>query len=284
VYYGFQAQLQAPKPLAYALCLALSLVTGTLSAGPAALSRAEILGTEIENNPGEQALYLRRALAWADSGRPDRAMADVDHAEKLGDPLRATLVRGILFYRQHAYGKARACFDTYLQRYPDHTGALAYRARLLRATGDKSGALADYQHLIRLQPEQDPGIYVVTAQLTSTNTNNGIPAALALLDQRMKTVGAIPQLQRYAIALEQQQGDYPAALQRLSTLDDSIRATQEWHVEAAELLLAGGDPTQARAHLRVASEQLQQLRVTPARIKTGERTQALLGQLDGETQ
>ncbi len=244
----------------------------------------DILSKEIAGNPDDQGLYLRRALAWADSGEPAKAVEDVEYAAKLGDPLQATLVRGILLFRQQALSAAKACFDDYLQRYPEHTGALSYRARLLNDTGDKGAALADYQHLIQLQPEQDPGIYVATAQLlASTRPDEGTQAALALLDQRIDAVGAIPQLQRQAISLEKQRGDYAAALQRLSTLDGRIRATPEWHVEAAELLLASNDSGQARAHLLVAQEQLQQLRATPARAKTGARTQQLLEQIDGGT-
>ncbi len=176
-------------------------------------------------------------------------MADVDSAEQLGDPLQATLVRGILLYRQGQLAPARSCFDAYLSRYPDHLGALGYRARLLATVGDTAAALADYQQLIALQPAQDPGIYLAAAQLLAAEPDPKIAEALALLDQRMAEVGTIPQLQRYAISLEKQRGNYDAALQRLATLDDNIRATPQWHVDAAELLLLSGDPAQAQSHL-----------------------------------
>ncbi|PLW70197.1 tetratricopeptide repeat protein [Pseudohalioglobus lutimaris] len=256
----------------------LALATATVTAGPAAGSRVDILSAEINSNPEEQQLYLRRALAWADSGQNDKAMADVNHAEQLGDPLQATLVRGILWFRQDQLEPARTCFDAFLDRYPDHPGALGYRARLLRSSGDNAGALADYQQLIALQPAQDPGIYLATAQLLAAEPDLQIPEALALLDRRITEVGAIPQLQRYAIRLEKQRGNYSAALRRLSTLDDSIRATPQWHVETAELLLLSGHPAQAQSHLLVATEQLQNLRPTPARAVTREKAATLLEQ------
>lgn len=273
-----------PKPIACAILFVLLYNTlAPAVAGPAAGSRVAILSAEINKAPGDQSLYLRRALAWADAGQPGEAMADVDRAEQSGDPVEAALVRGILLYRLQQPSEARQAFDAYLRHHPEDQRALEYRAQLLRDSGDSRAALEDYQTLLRLQPEQGAGAYLATASLMATLPEEGIPSALALLDKRIDQVGAIPQLQRNAIALEKQQGNYAGALQRLSTLEPAIKATPEWHVEVAELLLLSADPVQASSHLLVATEQLQALRPTPARAKTQERVLALMDLVESTT-
>ena len=50
-------------------------------------------------------------------------------------------------------------------------------------------------------------------------------------------------------------------------LDQRLRATPEWQVEMAELLLLAGRPDEALPYILVAEEQLDSLRQTGARRK-----------------
>ncbi len=72
---------------------------------------------------------------------------------------------------------------------------------------------------------------------------------------------AITQLQRYAIDLERQRGNYQGAITRMATLDEKLRATPQWQLEVAELLLQAGRPQEAQPYLTVAEEQLQSARM-----------------------
>ncbi len=246
-----------------------------VQAGPAAGTRLDILNEEIARNPGDQRLYLRRALLYSDSGEGARALADVATARTVGEPVEAALVHGILLYRDADYRGAEQQFDHYLAAHPQHRLALEYRARLLRETGRPKAALADYQRLIGLYPDVDPGTYLSAAALMADPPVSDVEGALALLDRRMEDTGVIPQLQRRAIRLERERGDYDAAIQRLATLDEKTRATPEWHLEMAELLILSGDGVGAAPHLQIAEEQLQVRRQTPARAQLWQRLRTL---------
>ncbi len=85
----------------------------------------------------------------------------------------------------------------------------------------------------------------------------GVADALALLDARLAQLGPVTPLQRYAIELERKRGNFQGAIERLAGLDQKLRATPQWQVEIAELLLLAGRPADALPYLMLAQEQLQ---------------------------
>lgn len=249
-----------------------------VSADAGISKRIKLLSTHIDQNPEDQALRLQRALAYVDDNQPELALADIKLAQTLGDPLAADYTYGVLLYRQGDKAAARPYFDRYLQAYPEEWGALGYRARLLRDLGENRLALADYETLIRVNDALDPGYYLVTARLMASLPERGVDEALALLDQRIAQRGAISSLQRYAIELETQRGNYPAAIARMATLDEKLRASAQWQLDVAELLLQAGRAEEARSYLAVAQEQLQAGRNTSINRQLQETAQRLQAQ------
>ena len=247
-------------------CLTLSCLLGAAAwAGPAEEARLDMVSRQIVTSPFDAQLYLQRALIHSDMGLEQQAFADVNRAEELGDPQDAALVHAILCYRQGQFAQAEDLVNRFLLKYPHHVGALDYRARILRDAGKTGPAAIAYLALLDQQPNSPPGTYLSASELLAAE--QGPEAAIALLDRRIEQVGPVSQLQRPAIALEIQRGNYPAAIARLGSLHDSIRATPQWHLEMAEVLLLNGDEAQAVPHLQVASEQLAVLRPTPARVR-----------------
>ena len=245
------------------LLFALAVLPGARVDADAGVSqRIQSLSLRIEQNPEHQALRLQRALAYLEDNQPDRALFDIQLAETLGDPIAAAYTHGVLLHRQQNYAAALPYFDRYLQAYPDHWGALDYRARLLRDIGQNRLALADYEALLRLNRNRDPGYYVAAARLMASLPERGVNEALALLDNRMAQIGIITTLQRYAIDLEKQRGNYTAAITRMATLDEKLRATPQWQLDTAELHLQAARPHEALLYLAVAREQLQSSRAT----------------------
>ncbi|MCB1687489.1 MAG: hypothetical protein KDI33_03350 [Halioglobus sp.] len=224
--------------------------------------RILVLTQQVDRDPGNPAPRLQRALAYMENNQPELAMADVRLAESLGDPVEAAYIHGVLLYQQRDYNAARPYFDRYLQAYPEQWTALSYRARLLRDIGEKRLALMDYEALIRLNDALDPGYYVAAARLMAELPGRGVDDALSLLDERIAQRGPISSLQRYAIDLEKQRGDYKAAIARMALLDEKLRATPQWQLEIAELLLLAGRGDEALAYLDVAQEQIESARMT----------------------
>jgi tetratricopeptide (TPR) repeat protein len=224
--------------------------------------RILVLTQHVEQDTDNPAPRLQRALAYMENNQPELAMADIRLAESLGDPVEAAYVHGVLLYRQQDYKAARPYFDRYLKAYPEQWTALSYRARLLRDIGEERLALIDYEALIRLNDTLDPGYYVAAARLLAGLPERGVDDALSLLDERIAQRGPISSLQRYAIDLEKQRGDYKAAIARMALLDEKLRATPQWQLEIAELLLLAGRGEEALAYLDVAQEQLEAARMT----------------------
>ena len=225
------------------------------------------LDSRVQAYPDEQQWRILRARAYIDAGRYDDAMEDIRAAQALGDPAVVSSVYGVLLYRRGDLEAARKQFDRYLSVHPGHRTSLEYRARLLRDAGEYELALADYQRLFSLSDELDPGYYTSAADMLAALPDYGTDEALALLDARMETIGPVTSLQRHAIGLEKGRGNYPAAISRLSMLDQRLRATPEWQVEMAELLLLAGRPDEALPYILVAEEQLGSVRQTGARRK-----------------
>jgi tetratricopeptide (TPR) repeat protein len=243
------------------LLLALSLAhAGPARADAAAAERIRVLSLRIEQAPDNQALRLQRSLTYLDNNQLELALADIRAAEAVGEPVEAAFTHGVLLYKTGDYPAARPYFDRYLQAYPLHRGVLEYRARLLRDLGENRQALADYEALIALSDSLDPGYYQTTARLMAGLPDRGVDEALALLDIRMAQIGPLSTLQRYAVELESNRGNYQGAIERMAGLDQRLKATPQWQVEVAELMLQDGQLEEARSYLAVAEEQLQSAR------------------------
>ena len=252
-------------PCAACLLAAVLAQPGTVAADAAIAERIGALSRRLEQVPDDQALLLQRARAHIENNQPQLALEDVRRAEAAGDPVHAAFTHGLLLYRMNDYPAALPYFDRYLKAYPLDRGALDHRARLLRDTGEKRRALTDYETLLGLSDSLDPGYYIATARLMADLPDRGVDEALALLDGRISRHGPITPLQRYAIQLEKDCGNYRGALERMAALDAKLKATPEWQVEVAELLLLDARPAEAMPYLAVAQEQLASGRMTPVR-------------------
>jgi tetratricopeptide (TPR) repeat protein len=240
------------------LLIALDLsYVGGVAADAVVDERIHMLSERIENDPGNQELRLQRSLAYVENNQAKLALADIRTAETVGDPVAAAFTHGVVLYQAGDYASARVYFDRYLQAYPLHRATLEYRARLLRDTGENRLALADYENLITLSDSLDPGYYLATARLMAGLPERGVAQALAVLDSRMAQLGPITSLQRYAIELEKNRGNFQRAIERLASLDQKLRATPQWQVQIAELLLLAGKSEEAQPYLIVAKGQLQ---------------------------
>jgi tetratricopeptide (TPR) repeat protein len=241
---------------------------GSTLADAAVAERIHTLSVQIEQSPANQGLRLQRSLAYLENNQRELALADIRVAEAVGAPLEAAFTHGVVLYQTGDFAAARPYFDRYLHAYPLDRATLEYRARLLRDTGEDRLALADYETLISLSDSLDPGYYLATARLMAGLPERGVAAALALLDARLSQHGPVTPLQRYAIELEKKRGNFQGAIERLAGLDQRLRATPQWQVEIAELLLLAGRPAEALPYLMLAQEQLQSRRLPADRELT----------------
>ncbi|CAA0100910.1 Beta-barrel assembly-enhancing protease [Halioglobus japonicus] len=244
------------KSFQIVLLLLVLLPHDLLWADAGVSERIQALSRQIEQNPKNPVPRLQRALAYMEDNQPEQALADVRWVESRGDPADAAYIHGVILFRQKHYTQARPYFDRYLREFPTQGSALGYRARLLRDIGENQLALVDYETLISVNDTLDPGYYLSAARLMADQPQRGVDDALALLDRRIAERGQVTSLQRYAIDLERQRGNYQAAIERMALLDEKLRATPQWQVDVAELLLLAGRNDEALLYLDVAQEQL----------------------------
>jgi len=264
-------------------CLCL-LASSLLVGGSAALAhpgqhdQLQQVNRHLEQAPADQDLYIQRGIIYSEGGQYDNALADLLHAQTLGEPVLAAFQLGVLHYRTRDFELARNYLRQYLQRFPNYPPAYDYLARIARDSGDYDLAVAHLQTYFRLQERPNPGLYLAAARMLEEQRR--YEQALVILDQGQATLGAVPQLQRQAIELERARGEPELALGRLQRLGPMLGESPAWQLDMAELLLEVGRRERAAAMIRSARETLAQQRPTPARLDLQQRAEDLADRLE----
>jgi tetratricopeptide (TPR) repeat protein len=263
------------------LCLLapLLVVWGSAAlAHPGQHDQLQQVNRHLEQAPTDQDLYIQRGIIYSEGGQYDEALADLLHAQTLGEPVLAAFQLGVLHYRTRDFEVARNYLQQYLQRFPNYPPAYDYLARIARDSGDYDLAVAHLQTYFRLQDSPNPGLYLAAARMLEEQRR--YEQALAILDQGQATLGVVPQLQRQAIALERARGQPELALARLQALGPMLGESPAWRLDMAELQLEIGHRDSAAAMIQAAREALAQQRATPARLELQERAEALSSGLE----
>ena len=198
-----------------ALLIIMLVMAPPLLGHPGASTTIDHFTHEIEHRPDSQALYIKRGIAYSADGQYERALADFTRAQSLGNPVLVSFDLGVLHYRRGELDTALNCFNAWLAQFPNHTGGLEYRARLLRDKGDYPASVADFRRVFELQDRPNPGHYISVAEMLASSGDAGVPQALDLLDAGNEKLGLTPQLQFYAIRLETGRGRPDLAVRRM---------------------------------------------------------------------
>lgn len=263
------------------LCMSWFFSSSAL-AGIGLQERLAMLSERIANSPDNPDIYLRRALIYSDTGEFKLALTDVDTAAQFGPIENTYFVKGIIFYRLGQFEQAVPLLDEFLLANPNHAEAFRYRGRILRDAGKRQAALADYQRFIELRPNAEPGDYVTVAQLMVDSPDYDDRDVVVFLDKRIAQLGYAPQLQGYAIQIEQQQCRNQAVVERLLAAHKSQQQAPQWHLQMAEQHWLLKQPALARQYLQSASEILNKRRPSAIRAELIHR-QAFLTKLINET-
>lgn len=255
------------------LAIGLSLIAGNAMGGPSEGKMMAYWEAQIQQQPDNPVHYLRRANGQAELGEWDEAFSDIERVEQLGEPLSAALARGDYYQRLGQHEQALAQFNKVLSANPKQVRALILRARLQVERGEAMLALRDYQQLFRVYPDADTGHYRQAANLCVQQGQPG--KALALLDERMRGVGPIPQLQSLAIDIDKQLGYFNSAIERMQSMHQRSKTTPYWHVELAELQQQAGHNDKAKWHLNIAEELLKARQQTGAARELEQRITAM---------
>jgi predicted Zn-dependent protease len=242
----------------------LVLAPGTVRAHGDVHADIEALTKQIEKEPGQAPLHLKRGELHRIHGDWDAALADFDTVGVL-DPKMPLLD----FLRGRALAEAKWCrsakvfLDRFLSRQPDHVEGLVVRARVLVQLGQRLAGVQDYTRAVARTTEPRPELFIERAEALTAEGAAHYQEALQGLDEGLKKLGQLVTLQLAAIDLEVKQKRTDAALARLEKAAAQSPRKETWLTRRGDILKEGGRPEEARQAYRAALAALDTL--PPAR-------------------
>ena len=205
------------------------------------------LTKEIEKDPRNPDLYLRRGELHRAHSDFDAAQADYDHAFAL-DPKLPTLdfAKGRMFLDANWPLSSKIALDRFIAKNPNHAEAFVTRARALVKLNQRLAAVEDYTRAIDLTAEGRPELYLERAQALVAEGTNNLNAALKGLDEGVAKLGPLVTLHLYALDLEVEAKRYDAALTRLEQVMARSPRKETWLERRGNILRQAGREAEAR--------------------------------------
>lgn len=226
------------------------------------------LTKQIQTDPRNAELYLKRGQLHRAHGEWDPAMADFDQVATLDPRLTIVdLVRGKTLLDANWPVSAKVALDRFLAKQPKHADALATRARVLVKLNQPLAAAEDFTRAITHRPEPEPDLFIERAQALAAAGDDKIDQALRGLDAGIKKLGPLVTLQFPAIELELKRKHYEAALARLETMAAQSPRKETWLARRAEILKLAGRLDEARAAQKAALAAIESLPPSRRQIK-----------------
>lgn len=259
---------------------------------PGASAHAELLlqieaaTADIQKDPANPELYIRRGQLRREHLEYELAHADLDKAESLAPGLpQINLFRGKLYFDWGWPLTARTSIDIYLAKNPSSIDALILRARVLQRLSLNRSAVSDYDRALELSTEPSPDLFIERSQLLMSMGDSHWTEALRGLDDGIKRLGSLVTLQLFAIDAEMKQKRYDGALARISQIAERSPRKETWHARRGEILVQAGRPAEARKAYEAALAALNTLpparRNVPAMAELARRIQNEIASLPG---
>jgi tetratricopeptide (TPR) repeat protein len=246
----------------------------------------EELSKDIEKDPKNAELYMRRGELYRSHMDFDQASADYDAAQRLNPAFDAVdLARGRLHLEAGWPLSAKAWLDRYLVKFPKDPGALTARAQALTRLQLRLEASRDYTMAIALSPDPGPELFIERAQALSNEGPEYIAEALHALDEGVKRLGQLVTLQLLAIDLELKQKNFDGALSRLDKVAEKSPRKESWLVRRGEILIQADRLEEAKKAFQSALAALESLpptrRNVPAMLELQRRIRTEVEKLNG---
>jgi tetratricopeptide (TPR) repeat protein len=256
--------------------------------------RIELITRQIAAEASGAELYLRRGELHRIHG--DWAAAESDYRTAAGlDPGLAAvhLARGTMFLEAGRPQEAIAALDHFLAMHPGHADAILARARALRRAGRNLEAAAEFTRAIEAlgpgrspRPEQYLERAAALEACADDCPEELLDEALRGLDEGIARLGPAVTLDLAALRLELRLGRHDAALRRIERAAARSPRKETWLLRRAEVLERAGRVEAAVAGYGRALEALQAL---PAQHRTAraasllkQRARAALARLAGQ--
>ncbi len=200
---------------------------------------------QIDQNPKNPELYIKRGELYRVHREWKAALADYDRAKRLEPELAVVdLCEGRLHLDAGSPELATAPLDRFLAANPDHAEALLTRARALVKLGKLLEAIRDFSNA--LKNDVRPELYLERSQAMLAAGPDHANEALAGLDEGIRKLGPVVTLELAAIDLELSRQRYDLALQRLEEVAFQSERKETWLARRGEILEKAGRSEEAR--------------------------------------
>jgi predicted Zn-dependent protease len=242
----------------------------------------EAVSRQIEKDPGNAGLYLKRGELFRVHRELDSALADYARAEDRDPALSLVdLCRGRAYLEGERPREARPFLDRYLKTRHDDPEGLLVRARTLARLGLIKDSETDFARLIALSAGARPEVYVERAQALSGGGKEDLERALGGLDEGISRLGPLVTLELCGIALDLKLARFDEALERVERVARQSSRKETWLVKKAEILKAAGRGAEARNACDAA---LREIEALPARLRGARAMRDLEGRIRNVTQ
>ena len=239
----------------------------TVAAHPEIEARVEIVTKQIEREPGNAALFIKRGQLHHTHRDWEAALRDFDRAAELDPNAYVIHVRrGETLLEAGRAEDAKQALDKFLGFNGDHAEANVLRARALAQLGAVNEAIADLNRAIARSTRPQPDWFLERARLSATQVD-GIDEALRGLEEGMTRLGPLVTLETLAIDLELRRGRHDAAVARIDKLASLMPRKEQWLVRRAEVLADAGRVSEARDSLNAALTAINTLPASRRRTK-----------------
>lgn len=206
---------------------------------------------QIEKDPANAALYLKRAELYRLHAEWKNSEADFNRAERFDRRLTAVnLGRGKLWFDAKRFAKAKLALEKYLSSEPQSYEGVLTMARVFAKLRQTTAALKYFSSAIGLAPQDAAEIYLERAE--AAIAAGRLTEALNGLDEGLRKFPKLVTLQTAAIDLEVKRRNYDAALERLEKLTAAAERKETFLVKRGEILLRAKRPCEARTSLSEA--------------------------------
>ncbi len=203
------------------------------------------MSQRIEVLPLDAQLHVQRAELERQHADWPAALADYERAGELDPTIDMDLSRGRTLLESGQPREALPLLERFLAHSPEHPPALLYRARALVKLDRRPEALKDYRAALKYTPLPEPDLVRETADIMAAD---GLQQeALDVICSGIEKLGAIPALTLRAMDLEIATQNFPAALRRSDTMQQTAPRPEPWMARRASILAQAGRIDESRA-------------------------------------
>ena len=220
----------------------------------------QALTEQLQQEPGNAALFLRRAELHRHLEHWDLAERDLNRAERLDGRLGGVhLSRALLFLESDRLGRALSSVDRFLKLEPKRADAHQTRGRILFRLGRLAESEKALTTAIQLLESPAADAYLERNDVILAQGPARRSRALDGLDEGIARLGPVVTLELAAIELERNMRNWDGALQRIDRLARVSPRKEGWLVRRADILRDAGRDSEARRTYAQALEAIESL-------------------------